>query len=297
MNLSPRYWVKTAANAAAFALRQKIRWRRGRPRLIGDDRPDDYAEWPGETRAEAHALAETLMERYALGPFRSILSRDQFRKNVYLLDVLEKVWRRLPAPPRPAASESFSALDVGTADWNYVFALHAFLKKRLSPSDTPDVAAGPPGEFRLAGLEIDGYGVYSNGYSRCDYAQAYVAALGDPGVSLRFENALEADSPPQDVLFCFFPFLLPYQILDWGLPLRQLKPAELLRRQASWLKPGGLWLLFTHAEEEREPMKRYLSAIPQLEWLDHGPIESRLDLPTGDYSERWFWLLRKAPRP
>lgn len=278
---SPTLWLKAPANAAFFAMRQGLRWSRGSPQILGEPFAGALADWPATSRPQAQALADSLSADYGLKAYDGRISRRFYRKNVYLLHLLDQA---LPLPDLLAEAPvgPFAALDVGTADWDYVFALHAFLKRRTSADG-----------LQLTGLEIDGYGIYPDGYSRADYAKAYVALLHDPGVQLRFEDARMAAPPPQDLVTCFFPFLLPYQILAWGLPLRHLRPRALLTRQAGWVKPGGLWLLFTHAEEERAPLLAHLRAIPGMTLLRQGPARSLLEADAESYTERWYWLLRR----
>lgn len=278
---SPALWLKAPANAAFFSLRQGLRWSRGRPRIAGEPWAGAFKDWPAASRNAAQALADSLGRTYGLNAYDGRISLRFYRKNVYLLHLLDGALQGLELRAETPASP-FVALDVGTADWDYVFALHAFLKRQANPA-----------ALQLTGLEIDGYGIYPDGYSRADYARAYVALLQDQEVRLRFEDALKATPPPLDLVTCFFPFLLPYQILAWGLPLRHLHPQALLARQAGWVKPGGHWLLFTHAEEERAPLLAHLRAIPGMILLRQGPARSLLEADAESYAERWYWLLRR----
>ncbi len=280
---SPTLWLKASANAAFFALRQGLRWSRGQPQVKGESWDHAFSTWPEENRSQAEALATSLKETFGLNAFTGRISRRFYRKNVYLLHLLDQVLRPdlFNAEKR---SRVFAALDVGTADWDYVFALHGFLQQRAHSSSA---------SLALTGLEIDGYGIYPDGYSRADYAQAYVALLQDSHVQMHFEDALKASPPPQDLVTCFFPFILPYQILAWGMPLSHLKPQALLSRQAGWVKPGGHWLIFTHAEEERAPLLAHLKTLPHMTLLRQGPARSLLEGDAESYAERWYWLLRR----
>lgn len=301
---SPLLRLRSTAHAASFALRQALAWSRGQPSLQGGPWLSAAKHWsPTYSRERRQAMlarAESLVQNFGLGRYVGQLHGSQWAKNLYVLDLLlVTVGPFIEANEKAGVESVLHAVDVGCADWDYVFALHAFLR-------------GPVGGRRhlhLTGVEIDPHGIYPDGYSRADYTRAYIDALESaaltsspkgpqPQTTLLHEDALRAHLPQQDLVFCFFPFILPYQIVAWGLPLGLLNPQAMLAKQAAWVKPGGLWVIYTHAEEEREPLRVLLATStddsnPNFELLHCGPARSLLEERPDEYDERWVWILRR----
>jgi hypothetical protein len=320
---SPLLRLRSTAHAASFALRQALAWSRGQPSLQGGPWLSAVKHWSSiysrERRQAMLARAESLVQGFGLDLYAGRLHGSQWAKNLYVLDLLLATVGPHLDSQEPAISESvIQAVDVGCADWDYVFALHAFLRGPFrslgsEPTSAPTVdGAAPYGThrcLRLTGLEIDPHGIYPDGYSRADYTRAYIAALETADLTspskgprtqttLLHEDALQAHLPQQDLVFCFFPFILPYQIVAWGLPLGLLNPQALLAKQAAWVKAGGLWVIYTHAEEEREPLRAHLAtwldvSTPNFELVHGGPARSLLEERPDDYDERWVWILRR----
>ncbi len=304
MEITPTLWLRAPANAASFALREWFAWRRGKPTLKGVPWESTFSHWPRNLQATLYPKAEDLIRRFGLERFSGVLSRGQWAKNLYWLDILQTTLQpHLPSHSdcnaEPSGDSEFRVLDVGTADWDYVFALHRFCQHFPS--------------LQLTGLEIDGHGIYPDGFSRADYTAAYIAALSDPKIAMIYGDATKITLPPQDLVICLFPFILPYQILAWGLPLRLLQPENVLACQAQWVKPGGLWYLVAHAEEERQPMRILLERIAagdlnppakdqecspraqaRFELLAEGPVCSDFEEAPEVYDQRWHWILRRT---
>lgn len=301
-------WLRSTAHAVSFAMRQGLSWSRGLPTLQGGAWTQAMRHWsPDYTSERRHAMqarATELVQTYGLEAYTGKLHGRQWAKNLYLLDLLvHTIGPCLLAKPMPP----YCAVDVGCADWDYVFALHAFLRGPVflagGPLESGPVTAPPHcGLDQLTGIEIDPHGIYPDGYSRADYTRAYVQALAksqnENATKIIHGDALQVQLPQQDLVFCFFPFLLPYQIVAWGLPLGLLHPEAMIQKQASWVKPGGLWVIYTHAEEEREPLRNLLSP-----WVDgkSAPFtllraeaaRSLLEERPDDYDERWVWVLQR----
>lgn len=130
-------------------------------------------------------------------------------------------------PLQPAGDGVLAAVDVGCGAFQYATALH-----RLSAR-----AAGAR-RVVLRGIEVDGHGIYRDGHSRADHARAH-AALAADDVSFTVADFTAIELPPQDVVTMLFPFVLPYPLLQWGLPLELYRPRRLLRRAASVLRPAA----------------------------------------------------------
>ena len=120
--------------------------------------------------------------------------------------------------------------DVGASNFWCARVLHAF----FSPAP-------------LTGVEVEGYHIYSNGYSRWDYAQGYVADL--PRTSFKVCDYRQYTDSAETII-AWFPFVSAAPVLAWCTPLRVLSPHTLFRRVAENLSPGGLFVMVNQGREE-----------------------------------------------
>jgi SAM-dependent methyltransferase len=163
---------------------------------------------------------------------------------------LEGALQRLESEPERlvphAQVAELRAMDVGSKDFRYAFALARWVEH---------VGQRP---VHLVGVEIDGAGVYRSGHTRADRADAYCRQAG---LRVRFEVAdfLAFDSPPVHVLTAFFPFVLPYQLAAWGLPLAHFAPERFAARYRELLVPGGLLVVANHTAEESARTRELLA--------------------------------------
>jgi SAM-dependent methyltransferase len=285
---TPFFW-KVPGNALSFAMRRLIRWERGLAPLKGEGIPENLAGlFSDRNRLDAKALeirARELILRYSLEKFRPSAKRRVFLENLYLLDALDSFLKKQSLPQRPSDTQ-WKALDIGTGPWEYAPALMGFFSHWRG--------ARP---IQLTGLEVDGHLLYPNFRSRADYARAYAdvaqkLAPDHSQTSIRFEDFLVAETDPQDLITLFYPFILPHQILAWGLPYRFLKPQEFLTKALFKLNPGGRLLAFLHAQEEREPFEGYIRKAGGT-ILHSASIESKMTPDYDDLSERrGYWIAR-----
>jgi SAM-dependent methyltransferase len=284
MDFSPFLWLRVPWNAGCFAFRQWLGWRRGLPELDGQPWRSARSFWPPEKADGLSRRAAELVHVFQMEPFEAFLNGRQWFKNLYLLDLLlQTLGPHLPSVGKSETlhPEPMQVLDIGSGDWEYVFALHRFFRNKN------------PTTVHLSGVEMDGHGIYPDGYSRADYTAAYIRSLQDKNVDIRYGDMTGMEFPRQDVVTCFFPFILPYQILAWGLPLHLLRPRQLLQRQAECIKPGGIWYLVCHAQEERDPMRMLLAEFQDFQMLAEGPARSDFEDDPSSYDERWYWVFRK----
>ncbi len=295
------FW-KAPGNALGFAMRRLIRWERGLAPLSSDGWENGkpgadglsglFASRQGKEGAALLQRAAVLEKRYGLAPFRGSASKRVYLENLYLLDALDGFLAEEPLPP--SAAPSWQTLDVGTGPWEYAPSLLAFLSRWKGKRPVT-----------LTGLEVDGHLLYPDFRSRADYARAYAAAAEKIGAenngteksspagcraSIRFEDFLQVELPAQDIITLFYPFILPHQILAWGLPYRFLKPQVFLAKAVGLLKPGGRLLAFLHAEEERSPFERYIREAGGT-ILRSAAVASRMTPDWEDLSERRaYWI-------
>jgi hypothetical protein len=258
-------FTRIPGNALSFGIRQGLRWSRGRPGLYQEDKKDLFG-YLG-TGPEAERLvsrAGELAERYRMGPLEALSTVSLYRKNLYLLDLLERATEGLADFP---AAGPIKAVDVGSQDWHYVFGLERWLRHRGSPEGR---------DVRLKGIEIDGHGIYADLHSRRDYALAYAEQTGNPGAIYETGDFLRCAERDCDVATIFYPFVTRYALLLWGLPMRFFAPARMIAKAAGVLRPGGCLLVFNHTAEEQALFLRLGRAEAGLELLREGPAVSRL---------------------
>ncbi len=334
-----RLWTMLAfsripGNAFSFWIRQTLKWSRGAPTLPHEPKENlfDYLgianhelnnpqgakpagrnpllENSGESpdaRKEAERREGELRERYNLAPLRKASTRALYRKNLYLLDILEQACGGLDIPgareaepgssTKATSSSKFegqkiprflpsplNAIDVGSQDWHYVFALERWLRYA-------NAAQGR--DVKLKGVEADGYGIYPDFRSRKDYAQAYGAQTGNSDITYEVGDFLKTTGNAADVLTWFYPFVTRHHLLLWGLPLRFYRPEKLLEKAAASLKPGGWMLVYTHTQNEHELFKELGKKARGFALVREGQARSRLVDFYKAVADRRFSLWKK----
>lgn len=238
-------WLRAPANELSFAVRSRLRWRRGAARLPHESKPRVWPWLRGE--AAAQRLVVELEQRYDLRALRERSTCLVYAENLALLERLDALAAGQQLPLCGAAA--LQAIDVGAGVFQYATGLHRWLRRLARPQPS---APGPAPEVVLRGIELDGYRLYRDGHCRADHADSH-AALAGPGVRYEVADFCRLALPPQDVVTVFFPFLSTYPVLQWGAPVSQLRPRGLLARAVAALRPGG-WLVVvnqTGAEWQR----------------------------------------------
>jgi SAM-dependent methyltransferase len=296
-------FTRVPGNALSFWMRRTLRWSRGIPSLPNESKTDLFAYLDAEpagtgllavaplARENAEARESELRERYRLEPLRSHSTVALYRKNLYLLDILEEAAHGLDLPPRgtgPDGLRPLRALDVGSQDWHYVFALERWLAQGAAAQ-----GAGTHRDVVLRGVELDGYGIYPDLRSRCDYARAYAAQTGNPSVAYEVADFLDVRGSDLDVITWFYPFVARHHLLLWGLPLRHFAPARLIEKAAMMLRPGGWLAAFTHTLPEQEAFLALCRADGRLEPVRAGEARSRLVDFHNEVEDRRFSLWRR----
>jgi len=123
-------------------------------------------------------------------------------------------------------------VDVGSLNFYYAPALHAFFQ---------------PGE--LQGIELEGYRIYTNLYSRFDYAQCYIRPFANTSYTVmdfcHYTGTVDA-------ITCFYPFVKPEPLVAWRLPLKVFQPQRLFERMTQSLRTDGFVLMMNHGEDEAQ---------------------------------------------
>jgi hypothetical protein len=253
-------------NAFSFWIRQTLRWSRGAPALPHESKENLFAYLPDEDAAAAERRERDLRSRYRLAKLADASTRALYRKNLYLLDMLEQAWEGL-GQDEGEGGMPVKALDVGSQDWHYVFALERWLRYGNAPAGR---------RVDLRGVEVDGYGIYPDFRSRKDYALAYAAQTDNPDVAYEVGDFLHTEGGGYGVLTWFYPFVTRHHLLLWGLPLRFYRPAGLLAKAAGLVQAGGRMLVFTHTLQEHALFLELGRAVPGLTLEREGQVKSRL---------------------
>jgi len=273
--------TRIPGNAFSFWVRRMLRWSRGKPKLHQESKEGLFA-YLQEGHSEAEERAVELHDRYQLEPLARLSTASLYRKNLYLLDTLEKATQDLPLPFYD--TRIVKALDVGSQDWYYVFALERWLQWHNCNNAEP---------FELTGIELDGYEIYADFHSRRDYAQTYVEQTGNPKVHYEIGDFLEHSEGEYDIIFLFYPLLIRYQLLLWGLPLRYFAPKSILSQAAALTRSGGWLVVLCHTLREHEVLLEICQAIGDYQLLREGLVLSNLMDFHGEINDNRFSIWMK----
>lgn len=210
--------VRSYYHGIWHGLTASLRWTRGacveRPagRLVGQS-------------AEAAAMIADLQQRYGVTFEQQLNATTALNCYDYaaILDAALRAWNvTIPA--------GGALHDIGSANFWYA----TVLDRLFRPSS-------------LVGVEVDGYRLYPNGYSRWDAAQGYLSAIPQG----RYVVAdYQAFCEPADLITAWYPFVTAEPLLAWRLPLTVFHPSALFARVAQNLRDGGLFFMVNHGHEE-----------------------------------------------
>ena len=154
----------------------------------------------------------------------------------YVYDILSQFMK-------PKGRDSLRVLDIGSKNWAYVRGEYRFFRQ-FSPN------------LELDGVEIDAYRLYSNFYSRYEAAKFYIKGL--EGVNYYPEDLLNIGGK-YDYIVWLLPFVTPYPLKRWGLPMKYFMPEELLEHAYGLLE--GEMFIVNQGEEEAEIQRALLENL------------------------------------
>jgi hypothetical protein len=114
-------------------------------------------------------------------------------------------------------------------------------------------------------------------------------------VRYRVEDFLATRDRDRDVVFAFFPFVLRYALVQWGLPMSAFAPRRMLDRMVDALRPGGVLVVATHTHEERAALVGLLGEQSSLEIVHLAPARSALVDYAAAVPERSLVVARRVP--
>lgn len=230
----------SAWNGGFFYLRQRIKFRRGGYR----EEPGRRADLPPHLQSALDGPRSRELEtELQLDRFRDGLSDETYVVTLFFADLLEQTFRQgsffAALPP------AIDILDVGSKNFESAPALFAAMSQCGRSPGTP------PRTVRLTGIEIDAFRVTRDLFSRADKAAYYLNLLPSPAGPHRFiPGDLLEHYETYDLVTWFRPFLHPFPLLRWGLPLGLLQPERLLAHTCELVRPGGVLLILNQTAEE-----------------------------------------------
>lgn len=286
-------YVRAPVDAAAFRIRQALAWRRGPPRDAVEPKSDLFV-YAGPRASTLAAREQELREAYALGRLRATSTREVYRENLYVLDLLDRLGGDAIARLLPPPGRGVVAVDVGSKDFRYAFALARWLELARERRDDGEAPETEPRRVELTGVELDGYPIYADLHSRADHGEAYAREVDGATVSYEVGDFLDRDDRDLDVVFFFFPFVLRYALVRWGLPLSCFAPERMFARAREALRPGGLLVVANHTREER---RRQLALLEETGFEILGSYTARSEMVAyaADAPERTLTFARRRP--
>jgi hypothetical protein len=219
---SPSYSIRqllaSRYHAFWYHLGERFAWSRGA-----------YRERPIRQLSQLTGIQQArialLQRRFRVG-FEQQAEPSTALKQYDYLEVLEQTWSALGLPYAVGGAVQ----DIGSSNFWYAATLHAFFQ----PSE-------------LVGVEVEGYRIYTNGYSRLDYAHGYIQDL--PNTQFVVNDYAGYDHPA-DVITAWYPFVTPDPVLAWRMPLSVLTPHTLFSRVARNLTSHGLFVMVNQGRDE-----------------------------------------------
>jgi hypothetical protein len=230
-----------ARNALDYPLRRSIRFRRP----VDDVEPAGIEAALADLAPSDANRARTLVASYGLDPLAARGRRRDVRENLYYLELLLGALDR-SAPDLP---DPLEVIDVGVSDWFYAPALVGALRHWRATT---------PRRLTVLGFEADPGSRYVDGRTREDWAAWYTRDL--PEVDYRTDDA-RAFTGEADLAAMLFPFVFPNDSDDWGLPRHLFRPRDLLAHVWSRVRPGGLLIVASQGEAERDRQRRLFAEL------------------------------------
>lgn len=187
--------------------------------------------------------------------YGSLLSQNttcrNFLLNIYYLNVFDKYFSE-------KEKDNISILDIGSKNWEYVKSEYVFFKSFSE-------------RVTLNGIELDGFRMCSNLYSRYEIAKFYTKDLPNT-------NYIQGDflkhNQKYDYIIWILPFITKTPLVKWGLPLKYFKPPEMLFHAYNLLNDDGELLIINQGEEEYSIQQELIQkTLPNSKYFPLGEVE------------------------
>lgn len=255
--------LKNFKNIIDFYLRKNFQVSR---KFIGEYSPVNQ-EKTGIFDSEAQKLETELLEKYP--SFKELKNNSLitcYRENLYVLDILDRFFPKLTC-------ENPAVLDIGCKNWVYVNALHSYFSQITGLS-------------KLDGIELDANRLYTDFYSRKDYANYYIKNLSNTNY---IENDLMNLDGSYDCITWFLPFVLKKPHQNWGLPDKFFNPEKMLNKAFNLLKPQGVMFIINQGINEAEEQTN-LFKKSGIDYVNFGLITSSF---LQFNNERYLFVVQK----
>ncbi len=231
-------------------LGNRIRWQRG-----------GYRERPAgaltQLTSGQRTRIDALNKKYAAYFENSFGARNSL-ENYFYLDMLDHL--------RSTAGDSWprhrDVIDIGSKNFYYAKVLHLALHPE-----------------RLEGIELEGYRLYPDFYSRYDYAMTYTDGL--PATYFTVADFRDLHQPAA-VISCLYPFVFENTHINWQLPASAFDPEAYFDAIARNLKQDGNLIMINQGTDEAEhahSLCRQRGLQKLCEYIEHTPLLPR-ELPS-----------------
>jgi len=228
-------------NSIDFFFRQNICIKR-KFEGVNEDKTELFRELSPEKALLAEEKEKLLFNKYSLNYLKSNSTCRNYLENLAVIELLEYCFSE-----KTFTDKEVKVLDIGSKNWFYASGEWAFFNHNSNNQG-----------FYLDGVELDGYRVYSDFHTRCDYAQFYIKNLQNTRYMVK--NILKHNEK-YDFIIWFFPFVTEFPLLEWGLPLSEFQPEKLLKHAYSLLNPNGEMLIINQDENEHQIQQNLLSKL------------------------------------
>ncbi|HSA07041.1 MAG TPA: hypothetical protein P5556_07655 [Candidatus Gastranaerophilales bacterium] len=252
--------LKNLRNKLDFFLRRNIRFSR---KYYGKNELKEglFDHLSGQKHLIAIEKERLYYEKYNLEYLKNNSTKRNYLENLAIIELLENYLE--------IDKNNVKILDIGSKNWFYAPGEYNFFKYN-----------GFEKTIWLDGVEIDAFRVYSDLRSRYDYACYYAKGLAN--CRYLAEDALKQQGK-YDYITWFFPFVTEIPLLEWGLPLSEFKPSELLKHAANLLEIGGSMIIVNQDKHEYSIQEEMLKKL-NLNYIQKGSFtNSFLQFEHGRY--------------
>lgn len=193
------------------------------------------------------------LEKYQLQRLKNNSTRRIYLENLNIIEFLETYIKC------KNNINQLEILDIGSKNWFYAEGEYNFFKYNNQEKT-----------ISMIGIEIDAYRLYTDFYSRRDYALHYIKNL----INCKYiADDVMQHNKQYDFITWFFPFVTPEPLLNWGLPLKLYRPDKMLKHVFSLLKPDGKLIILNQGKEEYLKQEELLKKL-NIPYLKQGMFNS-----------------------